>query len=608
MKTKLPLLLLLLFSIQLFSQTDNAKREFRAVWIATVSNIDWPSSKNLTPQEQRNEYINILNQHYAVNINAVVQQIRPSCDAFYPSALEPWSEWLNGTQGLAPSPYYDPLEFMINEAHKRGMEFHAWFNPYRAVVNKNTSSVSSTHVSVVHPEWVVTFGNYKWLDPGLPQVRDYVTAVIMDVVRRYDIDGVHFDDYFYPYPQTGVEFGDSATFAAYPRGFTNKDDWRRDNVNLLLQMLQDSINRVKPFVKFGMSPFGIWKNNTSDPLGSATAGFESYYGIYADCRKWVEEGWVDYIAPQVYWSFDFTVADFSVLANWWNENSFGKHVYIGHGIYKIGTSTQHPNWMDPAEGPNQIRLTRTLPEIKGSILYSSKSVISNPLHFRDSLKLTLYKHQALMPVMEWKDSIPPLPPVNFQVVMNQQRFTLSWEKPPAAVDGDTAIKYVIYRFEHPDTVNLDDGKFIRFITPTDTTKYFDAMPIDTSKQSVTFAVTSVDRLNNESTPALYTITLTSFKDEQAAIVNDFNLYQNYPNPFNPSTKIKYTVPDAALPQYIALKIYDVLGRQITMLVNEQKQPGTYEVEFDARSLPSGVYFYKLIVGGKTDVKKMILEK
>jgi len=616
MKTRFLFLLLFAFAFQLFSQTDNQKREFRAVWIATVSNIDWPTNKNLTPQQQRNEYINILNQHYSTNINAIIQQIRPSCDAFYPSALEPWSEWLNGTQSAAPNPYYDPLQFMINEVHKRGMEFHAWFNPYRAVLNKNSSSVSASHVSIVHPDWVVTFGNYKWLDPGLPQVRDYVTAVIMDVVRRYDIDGVHFDDYFYPYPQTGVEFGDSATFATYPRGFTNKDDWRRDNVDLLIQMLQDSINSIKPYVKYGMSPFGIWKNNTSDPLGSATAGFESYYGIYADSRKWLEEGWIDYIAPQVYWSFDFTVADYSVLVPWWAQNSFGKHVYIGQGAYKIGTSTQHPGWMDPAEMPKQIRLNRTIPEVNGSIFFSSKSVRANPLHFQDSLKMTLYKYQALPPVMEWKDSIPPLPPVNLQVEMNQYRFSLTWEKPLAAVDGDTAVKFVIYRFEHPDTVNLNDGRFVRFITPKDTNRYFDAMPIDTNKLSVTFAVTSVDRMNNESEPALYTVVLTGVKDE-ISVVNDFQLFQNYPNPFNPRTKIRFSIPavesnSGASPQNVLLKVHDVLGREVATLVNEQKAPGSYEVEFDANSirggLTSGVYFYKLSAGGRIKIIKMILQK
>jgi len=255
--------LTILISIStIYSQTIPPKREFRSVWIATVTNIDWPSSKTLSPSAQRTEYINILNKHKLNGLNAVVTQIRPSCDAFYQSPFEPWSEWLSGTQGVAPNPFYDPLIFMIDETHKRGMEFHAWFNPYRAVVNKNSSSVSSSHVSVVHPDWIREFGNLKLLDPGLPQVREYVAKVIMDVVRRYDIDGVHFDDYFYPYPQTGVVFQDSATFSNYPNGFTNKEDWRRNNVNLLIKALSDSIKAVKPHVKFGISPFAIWKNQS----------------------------------------------------------------------------------------------------------------------------------------------------------------------------------------------------------------------------------------------------------------------------------------------------------------------------------------------------------
>ena len=266
------ILTFLFLASNFYSQTIPPKREFRSVWIASVTNIDWPSNKNLTPSAQRTEYINILNKHKLNGLNAVVTQIRPSCDAFYQSAIETWSEWLTGTQGVAPNPFYDPLIFTIDETHKRGMEFHAWFNPYRAVLNKNTSSISPTHVSVVHPDWVREYGNLKLLDPGLPQVRNYVASVIMDVVRRYDIDGVHFDDYFYPYPQTGVTFQDSATFANYPNGFTNKDDWRRNNINLLIQMLSDSIKAVKPHVKFGIGPFGIWRNQSSDPLGSATAG------------------------------------------------------------------------------------------------------------------------------------------------------------------------------------------------------------------------------------------------------------------------------------------------------------------------------------------------
>lgn len=496
MKSILIFALLFIFIPSIFSQSISPKREFRSVWVATVTNIDWPSSKGLSPSAQRNEYINILNKHKLNGMNAVVTQIRPSCDAFYQSAIEPWSEWLTGTQGLAPNPYYDPLTFMIEEAHKRGMEFHAWFNPYRAVVNKNTSSISSTHVSVTHPDWVREYGNLKILDPGLPQVREYVTSVIIDVVRRYDIDGVHFDDYFYPYPQAGVVFQDSATFANYPNGYTNKDDWRRNNVNLLIKMISDSIHAVKPYVKFGISPFGIWKNQSSDPLGSATSGFESYSGIYADSRKWMQEGWLDYINPQIYWNIGYSAAAYDILVNWWRNNSYGKHFYTGNAAYKIGSSSPSA-WLNPSEMPNQVRLNRSSSGVYGMNFFSSKSITNNLLGIQDSLRNDLFKLPALVPVMPWKDSVPPLPPFNLSAAwIDSNEVSISWEKPAAASDGDSARQFIIYRFINEPENNINDPSKILAIVTADITNFTDIVsPI---YQSLTYIVTSIDRLQNES--------------------------------------------------------------------------------------------------------------
>jgi uncharacterized lipoprotein YddW (UPF0748 family) len=595
-----------LFSQMGFSQTTLSKREFRSVWIATVSNIDWPTSKHLSPAAQRSEYINILNKHKENGMNAVVSQIRPSCDAFYPSEIEPWSEWLTGTQGTPPNPFYDPLEFMIEEVHKRGMEYHAWFNPYRAAVN-NSVSIHPTHITVTRPEWIVGYGSLKLLDPGLSEVREYVTSVIMDVVRRYDVDGVHFDDYFYPYPQPNVEFNDSATFANYPNGFSDKDDWRRNNINLLIEMVYDSIKAEKPWVKFGISPFGIWKNQSSDPEGSATFGLESYSAIYADSRKWIAEGWVDYMNPQIYWNIGYPAAAFDVLANWWADNSYGRHIYAGHAAYKINNGTQSQEWLNPSQMPNQIRLVRQIPEIKGSVFFSSKSITNNLLGVQDSLKNQLYKFPALIPEMHWLDSLPPLPPLNLQADVSSARATLTWDLPEAAEDGDSARQFMVYRFDYPDSINLEDPSYIRFISYNDTTRFFDSKPLDTLTNSVTYIVTSLDRLKNESEAyASITLMLTDVNDD-ANIVHDFKLEQNFPNPFNPATAINFSIPRAS---FVTLKLFDVLGKEISVLVNDHLEQGNHQLLFDAGKydLPSGVYIYRISAGENISNKKMMFLK
>ena len=277
----------LILSLYFFSaQAQNPKREFRGAWIATVGNIDYPSAKTLTTAQQQAEFIKILDQHQQAGINAVMVQIRTNGDAFYPSNLAPWSEFLTGRQGKSPEPLYDPVAFMISECRKRGIEFHAWFNPYRAVANVNTSILDATHVALKRPDWLLAYGNLRVLDPGNPEVRRHVNQVVMEVTRKYDVDGIHFDDYFYPYPATGLTLNDSATYANNKRGINNRNDWRRDNINLLVKAIADSIKSVKPWVKFGISPFGIWQNKTTaQPLGSETNGLQSYSDIYCEIGR-----------------------------------------------------------------------------------------------------------------------------------------------------------------------------------------------------------------------------------------------------------------------------------------------------------------------------------
>ena len=575
------------------------KREFRAAWIAHVTNIDWPSNKTLTAAAQRAEFTNILDFHKAAGMNAVVVQIRSSCDATYPSALEPWSEWLTGQQGRSPN--YDPLAFMIDETHKRGMEFHAWFNPYRAVVNINSSNIDTSHISRKRPEWIQPYNLIRMLDPGLPAVRQYVVGVIMDVVRRYDIDAVHFDDYFYPYPQTGFTFADDNTFAANSRGIANKNDWRRDNVDLLIKMVSDSIKNAKKHVKFGISPFGIWRNQSSDPQGSATNGLQSYSDIYADARKWMREGWIDYSAPQLYWSIGFAAAKYEVLVPWWASNATGRHVYIGQAAYRINNGGTDANWTQPTLMPNQLRLNRTTPSVFGSIYYNTKSLMANPLGFVDSLKNNFYKTPALIPPMLWKDSIAPKNPTNLTATINaaQTQVTLRWTRPTAATDGETASYYVVYRFLVGETVNLDKATAIRHITVSDTTLSFsDAFA---NPSAFVYVVTAVDRLHNESV-ASNPVTVSATRTVEIAAKN--RLEQNAPNPFSDVTTLRYSVEETG---FINLKIYNVSGKQVADLVNERQSVGDYNVEWRPNNLPSGIYIATLTTDGGFAVTRRLVK-
>lgn len=583
-----------------YTQSLPPKYQLRAVWVASVTNIDWPTTKFLTPAQQREEIITLLDRHKQNGMNCIMLQVRPSCDAFYYSEIEPWSEWLTGEQGLAPNPAYDPLPFWLTEAHKRGIEVHAWFNPYRAVFNKNSSSVSNSHISKTHPEWICVYDVLKVLNPGIPDVRAYDTKVILDVVKRYDIDGVHFDDYFYPYPKTGITFPDSVTFAAYGSGFNNINDWRRNNVNALISMLSDSIKHYKKHVKFGISPFGIWRNSSTDSLGSGTAGLQSYDAIYADSRKWVQSGWLDYINPQVYWYIGYNIAAYDTLVNWWAKNSFGRHVYVGEAAYKINSGG---NWNNLSEMPNHLRYVSQIPQIKGNVYFSSKSITNNFGGFQDSLRNNFYKYPSLTPPMPWLDSIAPNKIENLVLLKDSNKVKLSWTKPLIAQDGDSAKRFVIYRFNHPDSIDLNDPRPIRRITWNDTTEYTDVIPSISNPQYI-YAVTSLDKLNNESEPVIKSLNVTDVENENSQKL-EFALQQNFPNPFNPETKIIYQLSENSK---VSLKIYDILGNEIVELVNKENEAGRHEVIFDASKLPSGIYIYRINAGKFYSTKKMILVK
>ncbi len=491
----------LLFAASLLTTADcQPKYEFRAAWIATVVNTDWPSKKGLPVIQQKQEFINMLSMLQGMGMNAVIVQIRPAADAFYPSNYEPWSEWLTGVQGLPPEPYYDPLQFMIEEAHKRGMEFHAWLNPYRAVFDIRSSSVSSSHITKQHPEWFLTYGSKRYFNPGLPAVMDYVTRIVRDVISRYDIDAVHMDDYFYPYRITGKEFPDEGIYRKYSRGLA-KDNWRRSNCDSIIKRIHDAILEVNPMVKFGISPFGVWRNADTDPEGSDTKGGQTNYDdLYADILLWLKKGWIDYVAPQLYWEIGHRLCDYETLLGWWAAHSYGKHVYIGHGIYRTIESPTAA-WRNPKELPNQIKLLRDNAYIQGSIFFSAANFNYNPNGWNDSLANNYYKYPAIIPPMAWVDTVPPLRPViknlSDSKSGNEKNFIVQGESDNIK-ETQEVKSYVLYISDNLAGL----GKHPFFILPATRLKMFqfniNASDIPTAWSNCYASVSCLDRENNES--------------------------------------------------------------------------------------------------------------
>lgn len=397
------------FVLFIYSKTCVAQPqyEFRGVWIASVDNIDWPPKGMVNVDSQKKEFIRQLDMHKKNGMNAVIVQVRPAADAFYPSQYEPWSQWLTGIQGKRPTPYYDPLQFMIEETHKRGMVFHAWCNPYRADFKIDSSSIAPSHITRIHPEWFLPYGDKKYFDPASGNVQKFVVNVIADIVNRYDVDAIHMDDYFYPYRIAGKEFPDSLSYARSGSKL-KKDDWRRSNVDSIIRKISIVIKKEKPWVQFGISPFSVWRNKDQDPDGSDShSGQNNYDDLYADILLWLKMKWIDYVAPQLYFEIGNSKVDFKKMLDWWSNHSFGRQLYIGMGIYRAsGNSQNYSAWKNPDELPNQIKLLRQYPDIQGSIYFSSKTFYGNPNGWNDSLQNNYYKKQALIPPMDWLPKKP----------------------------------------------------------------------------------------------------------------------------------------------------------------------------------------------------------
>ncbi len=477
------------------------KHELRGVWVSTHLSLDWPN-RTQTPAQQRAALAAILDHNKATGMNAVFFQVRSQADAMYPSELEPWSYYLTNNQGSAPAPFWDPLAFAIEETHKRGMEFHAWINPYRAVANtateSNTAQYATNHVSRTHPEWLLTVGAVKILNPALPAVRDHVSQVIQDIVGRYDIDGLHFDDYFYP---SGT-IPDDASYNADPRGFpattAGRADWRRNNIDMLIERVGLEIRLAKHWVKFGVSPSGIYRSSLDPAIGSPTSSGASqhYVNMFADTRKWLREGWVDYLAPQVYWYIGQAGSDYKLLVPWWNENAFGRHIYIGLADYKMNTA----GWTSPAQIADQIALNRSNGHVFGQIHFRHAFLQANPLGYRTALMQTTYRAPALTPGMAWKGAAAPLTPSELAAAAApNDAVALSWTASPASSDElEKVRRYAVYR---SDTREFDLEAPGKLIGLTD-----GAVPgfVDASSGAGKYwyyTVTAVNRLSGESAPA-----------------------------------------------------------------------------------------------------------
>lgn len=384
-------------------------REFRGVWVTTVFNIDFPSSPGLSPGALRTEWSDLLSRLKTRGLNALVVQVRPAGDAIYASELAPWSAWLTGRQGRPLENDFDPLPYMIRTAHENGFEFHAWINPYRLTTSPDTSSLDPRHLLRAKPEWTVRYGKGYYLNPGIPEVRQHVYRVVDELLRKYDIDALHLDDYFYPYPVMGEEFPDGPQFEAYGQPCQSPASWRRNNNNALIRGIAETIRNIRPAVQLGVSPFGVYRNETEALWGAPSqASVSSFHDLYADVLLWMKEGWIDYLAPQVYWSIGYPVADYARLADWWLRHRNKTNIYIGQAAYKVGNNSDLA-WSDPSQIPRQVRLNRLLEACDGQIFFSAGKVLNDPLDLADSIS-HLFSGPALLPKFRTGEETVPAPP------------------------------------------------------------------------------------------------------------------------------------------------------------------------------------------------------
>lgn len=463
------------------------KREFRGAWIQTVFQGEY---QKMSAEEMKLDFRRKLDFLQECGINAVIFQVRPEADAFYPSAIEPWSRFFTGKQGKAPEGNFDLMAFLIEECHERVMEFHAWLNPYRAGADE-TIVFADSHIYNRHPERFVVYGKQVLFDPGIPENRQFICSVVRDIVMRYNVDAIHLDDYFYPYPIAGKPFPDDKSFHNYgiPKGYkeSQRNEWRRDNVNTLVSELKRTILLAKPWVRLGISPFGIYRNkkNTPDGSGSETNGLQNYDDLYADVLYWVKQGWVDYDAPQIYWETGHAAADYVTLAKWWNQHAYARHLYIGQDVART---------MKADELDVKMRYSRELAEIDGNCFWPANEILWDNNGIAGRLKSDYHRYPALIPAYKHLHDKAPKAVKKLKAEWISDGYALHWDAEQSPVNPESAQYFVVYRFAGNEVLDLNDASKIVAIT----NKKHYMLPYDKGQSSYRYVVTAVDRFHNES--------------------------------------------------------------------------------------------------------------
>lgn len=463
------------------------KREFRGAWIQTVNQSQY---QQMNSEQMQHYFIEILDKLKSRGINAVIFQVRPQADAFYKSDIEPWSRFVTGTQGNAPSPQWDPLTFMIEACHQRNIELHAWLNPYR-VTNGENEKLARGHIYFSHPEWFVKYGKQIYFDPGLPESRNFILSVVEDLINRYDLDAIHMDDYFYPYPIAKQAFPDQNSFARYGNDMT-LGDWRRSNVNMLIENIHTIIARQKPWIRFGISSFGIHRNQRSDPAGSNTNGLQNYDDLYADVLLWTQKGWVDYLVPQLYWEIGHKAACSQVLTYWWNKNANNRHMYIGQNVRRTQDAPDlNPNY---TQLDRKMQLSRYLDNVHGNCFWSGYDLLENYKGVADALQADYFTASALIPAYDFIDDIAPNEVEGLKARWTHYGYSLQWKRKDTRDEMQKQLYFCVYRFLQGEPIDLTSARHL--VATTRKPSYI--LPYQTGECSYVYVVTAVDRMHNES--------------------------------------------------------------------------------------------------------------
>lgn len=480
--------ILVLLALLLTVAAEAQKREMRGAWIQCVNG----QFQGMGKEKMQQTLTYQLDELQKDGVNTIIFQVRPECDALYESKLEPWSRFLTGKQGQAPSPYWDPLQWMIEQCHKRGMELHAWINPYRAKT-KTTKQLASNHIAVRKPMNCFSYDDLFILNPGIAENRDYICEVAKDIVSRYDVDGIHMDDYFYPYPVKGETIPDAEQFRQFSNGIKDINDWRRYNVNLFIEQFYKTVHETKPWVKVGISPFGIYRNKKSSPIGSETNGTQNYDDLYADILLWVNNGWLDYNVPQIYWEIGNKAADYETLIKWWSQHASGRPLIIGEDVERT-VKYSDPQNANSHQLPAKMRLHRQLPAVKGTVLWYAKAAVDNVGNYGTALRNNYWRYPALQPSMPFISDKAPKKVSKVKPIWTSDGYVLFWTAPKGKNWQDEAVKYVVYCFAANEKVDINDPSKIVAVTAATYCK----LPYNDGKQKYTYVVSALNRLQNES--------------------------------------------------------------------------------------------------------------